>query len=168
MLYSIYGEFKNNDEYKTFLESVKDDVNLLEKYTKQMFIHLIKWRYQPNRQSRSWIDSIRKSHYLIQEVLSGDDNINIINRINLQKIYEDVRKKAITEMNLDNSKNKNLEKIIPIEIPTMSSYVRDMEYLNWDWVFITNKEYIIDYLYVFHDPTGTYAIDLDKELKGFK
>lgn len=31
-----------------------------------------------------------------------------------------------------------------------------------------SKKYIIDYLDTFYDPTGTYAIDLNKELKDFK
>lgn len=70
---SLYGNelsnkyLENNSDYLN--ESVKADLAPLDEFIKSLFGHTLKFIYQRQRQSRSWILSIRNSHDHIVEII---------------------------------------------------------------------------------------------------
>lgn len=47
----------------------------LESYLTQLFLHLLKWKYQPNRRGSSWEISIKKQRRHIQDHLSENPSL---------------------------------------------------------------------------------------------
>ena len=62
--------------------------------------HLLKWEYQPERRSRSWLMTIRVQRRDIQELLEENPSLKPYLEEALQKIYESGRDLAVGETNL--------------------------------------------------------------------
>jgi hypothetical protein len=62
--------------------------------------HLLKWEYQPERRSRSWLMTIRIQRRDTQELLEENPSLKPYLQEALQKIYESGRDLAVGETNL--------------------------------------------------------------------
>jgi hypothetical protein len=62
--------------------------------------HLLKWEYQPERRSRSWLMTIRIQRRDTQELLEENPSLKPYLEEALQKIYESGRDLAVGETNL--------------------------------------------------------------------
>lgn len=84
----IFGHALNKEELLE--ESVKSDVNNLNKYLRKIICHLLKFIYQPENQTVSWVKSIFEDYEDIQLLIS---NTNVNNRAstpeNMNEVYYD-------------------------------------------------------------------------------
>ena len=62
--------------------------------------HLLKWEYQPERRSRSWLMTIRVQRRDTQELLEENPSLQPYLQEALQKIYQSSRDLAVGETNL--------------------------------------------------------------------
>ena len=62
--------------------------------------HLLKWEYQSNRRSRSWLNTIRVQRRDTQELLKENPSLKPYLQEALQKIYQNGRDLAAGETNL--------------------------------------------------------------------
>jgi hypothetical protein len=62
--------------------------------------HLLKWQYQPERRSRSWLMTIRVQRRDTQELLEENPSLKPYLEEVLQRIYESGRDLAVGETNL--------------------------------------------------------------------
>jgi hypothetical protein len=62
--------------------------------------HLLKWEYQPERRSRSWLMTLRIQRRDTQELLEENPSLKPYLEEALQKIYESGRDLAVGETNL--------------------------------------------------------------------
>jgi Domain of unknown function DUF29 len=92
-----------------------------------IMIHILKWKYQPQKRSRSWVKSIRNARYEIGEVQEETPSVT---RKTIEPEWEKVFQKAI----LDASDEMNLNK------QEKGKY--NPEPLTWEEVF--EKEYYIE------------------------
>ncbi len=67
----------------------------------QLLMHLLKWKYQPSRQSRSWQNTIKDQREELEDLL--EDNPSLRNKISeyFYKSYNKAVRHAITETGLD-------------------------------------------------------------------
>lgn len=69
----------------------------------QLMMHLLKWKYQPSRQSRSWQNSIDDQREELQDLLS--DNPSLKSKVDeyFVKSYKKAVRQVISEIGLDDS-----------------------------------------------------------------
>lgn len=69
----------------------------------QLMMHLLKWKYQPARQSRSWQNTIYDQREELQDLLS--DNPSLKSKIDeyFIKSYKKAVREAVSETGLDDS-----------------------------------------------------------------
>jgi hypothetical protein len=78
----------------------KSDRRALEHQLERLMMHLLKWRYQPGRRSRSWRGSIWTARRAIQRLLRDNPSFwQHVPRM-LQEDYAGVRKEASAETSL--------------------------------------------------------------------
>ena len=126
------------------LEATKHDIKSAESQISRLFQHLLKYQYQPERQDKSWYDSIFGAY---NEFIDAEYKNNVINSIDLDKCFARARKEALKETGIS-----------PSLIPTQKPY-------EWNIDFITDIDKIINYLRFYYNKNATYNIDLEKYLK---
>lgn len=69
----------------------------------QLMMHLLKWKYQPARQCRSWQNTIYDQREELQDLLSDNPSLN--SKINeyFVKSYKKAVREAVSETGLDDS-----------------------------------------------------------------
>ncbi|MEI7840278.1 MAG: DUF29 domain-containing protein [Methylococcaceae bacterium] len=83
------------------LESMgKSEGRELNNRLKELLMHLLKWHYQPARQSRSWLNSINKQRIGIDEVLDENPSLKYELEERFQNSYKYARRYASTETQL--------------------------------------------------------------------
>lgn len=88
----------------------RSEKNALKSHMINLFLHLLKSDFQPERKSKSWDDSIFEALSQIEEILEDSPSLKrIIPELN-EKAYSWARRKAINETNLH-------EAIFPKECP---------------------------------------------------
>ena len=88
---------------------------------KILLAHLLKWRYQPHLQSRSWSATIKEQRLSLLDLL--DENPSLRPRLDqyLAKAYRLARLLAVTETNLE-------ECTFPVHCPWTVEQVLDLDY----------------------------------------
>ena len=132
----IYGDQILNEANVD--ESVKSFVALI-------FQHLLKFEYQPERQGKSWINSIALYIDKLEDYVNTSTKNKIKNNLTgdeFEKSYIQGRKDAIKEM-----KNPSLEKIIPL--------VTTMTYLT-----LIDRKFMYNFLKNLYHP-NSYNVTLD-------
>ena len=107
------------------IEEVKDLGNrhrdALESQLTRLFMHLLKWQYQPEKRSNSWLSSIREARKQIDRLIRKHPVLKIY----LEQIYEqsylDAREDASDETGLDID-------TFPLSCPYSVTEVRDRDY----------------------------------------
>lgn len=145
----------NNDFYfeelifenlSNITEAVKDEIKTAESYIELIFTHLLKYKYQPQRQSRSWYNTFFKTYKNIVKN-KNMSKTNVINGIDLDECYKVARD------------NASRETFLPLDT------FPEQKPNNWDINFIMNINLIIEFLKDNHNRDATYNIDLDEYIK---
>jgi len=84
----------------------------------QQLVHLLKWQYQPSKQSGSWRESIREHRIRIQEALSDSPSLEN----HCTDSYRKARQLAADETGLDIS-------TFPTECPYTPEQILESEFL---------------------------------------
>lgn len=77
---------------------------------KVLFVHLLKWKYQPSRQSKSWQLTIKEQRMMLFDHLEDNPSLKAIQDEVVLKAYRLARTKAARETGLD-------EDIFPEQCP---------------------------------------------------
>jgi len=78
----------------------RSEKNALKSHMINLFLHLLKCDYQPERRSKSWDDSILEAERQIEDILEDSPSLKkLIPTLN-EKAYSWARRKAINETNL--------------------------------------------------------------------
>ncbi|MEB3174110.1 MAG: DUF29 domain-containing protein [Cyanobacteriota bacterium] len=75
-----------------------------------LMLHLLKWKYQPEKQSNSWIDAITEQRLQLRLIMEDSPSLKPFAEDVLDKCYQEARKEAIEETNLPSS-------VLPLERP---------------------------------------------------
>lgn len=98
----IYGEDLKNGIVKEecigeifdfLLEMAGSDLNAVKSQLVRIYSHLLKYQYQPFKQSRSWINTIRDASVQLSILLT---NKSLMNKISIE-IQNDMYKKGVRE-----------------------------------------------------------------------
>lgn len=135
----IYFSLFENESTNTILESVADDVKRIESQISRLFCHLLKYRYQPQKQGSSWYRSIFGAY---DDIIHCKYSANVMQRIDLDRCYFKGRKDTLLESGL-------AESIIPKERP-----------YDWDIKFVTDIHKILNFIKQYHDD-NTYNKGLE-------
>ena len=65
-----------------------------------LLMHLLKWRYQPNRRSPSWGTTVRDQRDEIEELPADSPSLRPVVQDTLSAVYARARRKAISETGL--------------------------------------------------------------------
>ena len=68
-----------------------------------LLMHLLKWRYQPNRRSPSWATTVRDQRDEIEALLAVSPSLRLVVQDTLSSVYARARRKAISETGLRDS-----------------------------------------------------------------
>ena len=68
-----------------------------------LLMHLLKWRYQPNRRSPSWATTVRDQRDEIEALLADSPSLRLVVQDTLSSVYARARRKAISETGLRDS-----------------------------------------------------------------
>jgi hypothetical protein len=79
----------------------RSDEHALESFLERLLKHLLKWRYEPHRQSASWRVSIQNSRSNIQNRLADSPSLRPKLPTLIARAYEKARRSAGVEMKLD-------------------------------------------------------------------
>lgn len=83
--------------------------------------HLLKWEYQPDKRSRSWLNTIHEQRYQIQELIKESPSLKPYLLDAVSNVYEYALSLAIRETSLD-------EKRFPQECPYSLEQVLEKEF----------------------------------------
>lgn len=78
----------------------KSDRRALSGNLRILLAHLLKWQYQPQRRSGSWLSSIKEHRRRITEALEDSPRLKSALLTGLENCYEDARDLAATETEL--------------------------------------------------------------------
>lgn len=133
-----------------FLEEGKksDITSQLEGHIIVLFSHLIKYQYNPKKQTRSWIKTIITQYKDIQKL--GNKIYRYINDDMLDECYEYAYKDALKE----DSKN------VTSKTPKNRPYI-------WNIDLVTNIDSITNYLYTYYSYENVYPFDLEDTINIF-
>ena len=140
-----------NEDYLTE-ESVKDITENLISYISVIFCHLLKWKYQPSKQSTSWIRSISSSYmhtvdliYKNKKMREQDLIKSVYNNIKVRnnEAYEFGKRIAIKETHLAEEINDDINN---------KTYISDIDefdsvyynFIDIDRLLVFNR--LIDYI----------------------
>jgi hypothetical protein len=65
-----------------------------------LIMHLLKWKYQPNKQTHSWRCTINEQRRAIRRILKASPSLKPYLQENLTDFYQDAREAAIDETGL--------------------------------------------------------------------
>lgn len=79
----------------------RSDEHAVESLLEVLLTHLLKWRYQPSRRSRSWQVSIQNARSKIRRRLAESPSLKSKLPTLIEDAYESARRLAGVEMELD-------------------------------------------------------------------
>ncbi len=88
------------------LENLIDEIGDLGKRERDRLLssirlilhHLLKWEYQPEKRSRSWIQTIQRERVNVQDYLEETPSlVRTINTVGIEKVYKTARRHAAIE-----------------------------------------------------------------------
>jgi hypothetical protein len=93
---------------------VRSEERAVQSFLQVLLIHLLKWRYEPNRRSRSWRVSIQNARSEIRDQLADSPSLRSKLPLLLGRAYERARRSAGAEMEFD---EREWEKKSPLSCP---------------------------------------------------
>jgi Domain of unknown function DUF29 len=79
----------------------RSEQRALQSFLELLLIHLLKWRYQPSRRSRSWRVSIQNARSASRDELDDSPSLRARLPVLIERAYERARRSAGAEMELD-------------------------------------------------------------------
>ena len=107
---------------KEFIETMsQQDVNTVESFLTLIMVHVLKWKMQPGKRTKSWVSTIKNARREIDKRRKRRPSITdtVIQSL-WQEAFQDARYKAADEMDLDENEI--------LMIPPSWHEVFDMEY----------------------------------------
>jgi hypothetical protein len=119
------GNFNNVD-----LENLIEEIESMGKSNKRelksrlavLIMHLLKWRYQPNKRTNSWLDTIREQRLQLLLILQDSPSLKPLLQQEFEQWYRYARKEAAKETQL------SLE-TFPESCPFTIEAVLDLDFL---------------------------------------
>jgi hypothetical protein len=100
----------------------KRERRALESHIRNVILHLLKWRYQPEKRGASWRQSIRNGRIEIQKLLRDSPSLTSQVSQMIDDEYPAARADAIDETELS-------ESFFPIQCPFTVEQVLDVRFL---------------------------------------
>ncbi|NJM11729.1 MAG: DUF29 domain-containing protein [Synechococcaceae cyanobacterium SM1_2_3] len=99
------GEFNRVDlDFANIAEEIESmgrrEKHSIRSYLFNVMMHLLKWRYQPDRRGTSWKSSIRNGRYQVKELLEESPSLKPQLELFIEKIYPNARQVAADETEL--------------------------------------------------------------------
>lgn len=88
----------------------------------QLLMHLLKWQFQPNRQSNSWLYTIKEQRRAIRRLLRDSPSLQAQIEVILPESYEDSVLMAVKQTGMK-------ENVFPITIPYTLAQLLDDGFL---------------------------------------
>jgi Domain of unknown function DUF29 len=66
----------------------------------RLLLHLLKWQYQPQRRSDSWLDSITDARTQIELAIEDSPSLKNYPEVHLNESYKRARRQAVKQTNL--------------------------------------------------------------------
>jgi hypothetical protein len=79
----------------------RSDERAVESLMENLLTHLLKWRYQPQRQTRSWRVSVESARSDVRNLLADSPSLKTKMATLLTRAYEKARRSAGAEMDVD-------------------------------------------------------------------
>ncbi len=116
-------------DYDNLIEEIesmgRNEKNALESNLEQLLMHLLKWKYQPNKRSNSWQYSITEHCLRLQKAFKKSPS--------LKRYFQEVFEECYQNSRLLASKDTGLNKeIFPVICPFTKEAILDPEYLPED------------------------------------
>ena len=87
-----------------------------------LLMHLLKWKYQPQKRTESWLNTINEQRISLEELFEDSPSLKPLLADIFDQCYQKARLKAVTETGLDASS-------FPDDSPWNESEIIDFEYL---------------------------------------
>ena len=112
-------------DLKNLIEEVnslgKSDRRAMRSYLVNLLSHLLKWHYQPQRRSRSWINTIRNARNNMTELIEDSPSLRRYREEVFDQVYQKAREEASFETLL------SLE-VFPLSCPFSEEEIYEKEY----------------------------------------
>lgn len=119
------GQFATAD-WENIIEELdslgKSEKRSLESYLENLLMHLLKYQYQPQKRSRSWLLTILNARTAIRRSLKASPSLKPYLAEALAEVYQDARRAASVET------GKTLE-IFPAKCPYPMEQILDPDFL---------------------------------------
>lgn len=86
-----------------------------------ILVHMLKWDHQPERRSRSWVNSIRTHRNDVRHVIGDNPSLRRRQQEAVERAYENARLDAATEMKRD-------DRTLPERCPYRLDDILDREF----------------------------------------
>ncbi len=100
----------------------KSERRALSSQLERVLIHLLKWHYQPERRSDSWLDSINDGRVQILKIIKDNPSLNDFPGSRLEEDYTDARRYAAKQTGLPLA-------TFPMDCPFAIGQILDDEWL---------------------------------------
>jgi hypothetical protein len=100
----------------------KSDRRAIRSDLRVILEHLIKWRYQPEKRSQSWTDSIDEHRHRIRYIVEDSPSLKHVTEQFLAEDYVDARRKALKDTGL-------AERAVPKACPFTVEQALDPDFL---------------------------------------
>ena len=99
----------------------KSDRRAMRSYLIKLLSHLLKWHYQPQRRSRSWINTIRNARNSMTDLIEDSPSLRRYREEVFDQVYQKAREEASFEtlLSLD---------VFPLSCPFSEEEVYEKEY----------------------------------------
>lgn len=116
-------------DYENLIEEIesmgRSDKTALESNLEQILMHLIKWKYQPNKRTNSWRYSIAEHRSRLRKAFKKSPSLKRYFNEVLEDCYQEARFFASEETGLDLQN-------FPVDLPFTKEQVLDSNYLPED------------------------------------
>jgi hypothetical protein len=116
-------------DYENLIEEIeamgRNRKDALESNLEQLLLHLLKWRYQPEKQTNSWRLSIREHSRRLVKLLKNSPSLKPYLESVLDDCYQEARERASLETDLP-------IKIFPLVLPFTPENLLNPSYLPED------------------------------------
>ncbi len=92
---------------------------------KVLLMHLLKWKYQPQKRTNSWINTIDEQREQLELILKDSPSLKPYFKQILPECYQKAVRSAVNETNLP-------KKTFPVDCPFNQEQVLDMDYFPED------------------------------------
>jgi Domain of unknown function DUF29 len=116
----------NEVDLEVLIEEVEDlgksQRQALKSNLRVLLMHLLKWQYQPERQSNSWRSTIREHRNRILDILEDSPSLRNVLAESLDQCYRQARLQAADETDLE-------IKVFPEQCPYVNAQILNEDFL---------------------------------------